>query len=54
MPAVDQQRFDALYLQEAESNARRLERFGIDGLRAFRAARGAIVARSEISCREGT
>lgn len=54
MPAADQQRFDALYLQEAESNARRLERFGIDGLRAFRAARGAIVARSEISCREGT
>lgn len=38
----DQERFDALYLRDAERNARGLSRFGIDGMRAFRAARAAI------------
>jgi TRAP-type C4-dicarboxylate transport system substrate-binding protein len=38
----DQERFDALYLRDAERNARALSRFGIDGMRAFRAARAAI------------
>lgn len=53
MPAADQQRFDALYLREAESNARLLDRFGIDGMQAFRAARASIPARNRVECRSG-
>ena len=50
MPAADQAKFDALYLHDAEVNARGLGRLGIDGLGAFRAARGAVKARDQISC----
>lgn len=48
--AADQARFDALYLRDAESNARALSRFGIDGLRAFRSARDSVKTRDTISC----
>ena len=40
--ASDQQRFDALYLREAERNAQSLDRYGIDGLKVFRIARASI------------
>jgi len=50
MPAADQARFDALYLHDAEVNAGRLSRLGLDGLGAFHAARGAVRARGDISC----
>lgn len=52
MSAAEQAKFDALYLSEAEANARGLERFGIDGLRAFRTARASIPARDRINCKE--
>jgi len=48
--AADQARFDALYLHDAEVNARKLDRFGIDGIGAFRNARAAVTARDQISC----
>ncbi len=50
MPAADQARFDALYLHNAEINARALGRLGIDGLGALQAARGAVKARDRITC----
>ena len=50
----EQRRFDALYLREAQSNARGLTRFGVDGIAAFRAARASIAARDRIACRGGT
>lgn len=50
MPAADQAKFDALYLHDAEVNARGLGRLGIDGLGAFKAARSAVKARDQISC----
>jgi len=49
--AEDQERFDRLYLEDAERNARALERFGIDGLATFRLARASIPARDRIECR---
>jgi TRAP-type transport system periplasmic protein len=49
--AEDQQRFDRLYLEDAEYNARALERFGIDGLATFRLARESIPARDRVECR---
>ncbi len=54
MPAAEQARFDALYLREAEANARALSRFGIDGMRAFRAARASVKARDAIACGAST
>lgn len=48
---ADQARFDAIYLRDAEANARALSAFGIDGLAAFRSARAAIAGRDKISCR---
>ena len=51
MPVEEQHRFDALYLREAEANARLLDRFGIDGLAVFRTARAAIAGRDRIACR---
>ncbi len=54
MPAAEQARFDALYLRDAEANARALARFGIDGLRAFRTARASVGARGEIACGAST
>jgi TRAP-type transport system periplasmic protein len=50
MPAAEQARFDALYLRDAEANARSLARIGIDGLRAFRTARASVKARDVIAC----
>lgn len=49
--AEDQERFDRLYLEDAERNARALERFGIDGLATFRLARESIPARDRVECR---
>ncbi|HMT43347.1 MAG TPA: TRAP transporter substrate-binding protein DctP [Chakrabartia sp.] len=53
MPAADQARFDALYLRDAERNARSLSALGIDGLKAFRTARASISKRDSVSCKEG-
>jgi TRAP-type C4-dicarboxylate transport system substrate-binding protein len=50
MPERDQQAFDALYLQDAERNARGLADWGIDGLAAFRVARSSIGGRDQIKC----
>ena len=49
--AADQDRFDRLYLEGAERNARALERFGIDGLATFRLARASIPSRDRVECR---
>jgi TRAP-type C4-dicarboxylate transport system substrate-binding protein len=48
--SADQARFDAAYLKDAAANARHLDRFGIDGMRALRIARASIPARDRISC----
>jgi TRAP-type C4-dicarboxylate transport system substrate-binding protein len=50
MAPAEQARFDALYLRDAERNARSLDRFGIDGLKAFRTARASVKARDQIAC----
>ena len=47
----DQQAFDALYLRDAEENARNLARYGIDGMASFRTARASIGANDQIICR---
>jgi len=52
LPAGDQQRFDALYLQEAERNAQSLDRYGIDGLKVFRISRASVAADGSVTCRE--
>ncbi|HMA10983.1 MAG TPA: TRAP transporter substrate-binding protein DctP [Steroidobacteraceae bacterium] len=52
LPAADQQRFDELYLREAERNARSLERYGIDGLKVFRISRASVGADGTVTCRE--
>jgi TRAP-type transport system periplasmic protein len=51
MPAAEQVRFDRLYLEGAERNARGLSRLGIDGMRAFAAARASIAGPDQIRCR---
>lgn len=48
--AEDQQRFDAIYLRDSETNARGLRHFGIDGEAAFRSARAAVQGRDRIAC----
>ncbi|MFV0643935.1 MAG: TRAP transporter substrate-binding protein DctP [Sphingomonadaceae bacterium] len=50
MSEADQKRFDELYLRDARNNARSLERFGIDGMKAFDIARTSVVARDTIRC----
>ena len=50
MPAADQARFDALYLRDAERNAKALGRYGIDGTAVFRAARAGVKADGSIEC----
>jgi TRAP-type C4-dicarboxylate transport system substrate-binding protein len=50
--AADQQKFDALYLHDAERNAKALARHGIDGLSVFRTARASIGADGRVACRE--
>jgi TRAP-type C4-dicarboxylate transport system substrate-binding protein len=49
--ASEQLRFDALYLKDAERNARELQRYGIDGLAVFRTARASITADRSIACK---
>ncbi len=51
---TEQERFDQLYLREGEANARALERIGINGMNAYRAARKSLVARDTVSCGEMT
>jgi TRAP-type transport system periplasmic protein len=50
LPPTEQQRFDALYLREAERNAQSLERYGIDGSKVFRTARASIGADGSVTC----
>jgi TRAP-type C4-dicarboxylate transport system substrate-binding protein len=50
--AADQQRFDELYLREAERNAQSLDRYGIDGLKVFRISRASVAADGSVTCRE--
>jgi TRAP-type transport system periplasmic protein len=52
LSVADQQRFDALYLQEAEHNARSLGRYGIDGLKVFGMSRASLGADGSVTCRE--
>lgn len=47
----DQARFDAIYLRDAEANARSLEKFGINGSTAFAVARRGLVGRDKVACR---
>jgi TRAP-type C4-dicarboxylate transport system substrate-binding protein len=47
---AEQARFDSLYLQDAQANARGLARFGIDGLTVFREARASVKKRNKIEC----
>lgn len=49
----DQAAFDAVYAREAERNAARLERFGIDGVSVLAAARASIGSDGTIRCRSG-
>jgi len=51
MPSAEQARFDRLYLEDAQGNARGLSRLGIDGMHAFAAARGSIAGPDQIRCR---
>jgi len=46
----EQEEFDALYLSEGRRSAEELERFGIDGLAAYIAARASLVGRDQIKC----
>lgn len=45
-----QARFDAMYLSDAQGNARALDQFDIDGPKAFAVARAAVKGRNRISC----
>lgn len=49
---ADQARFDASYLRDAEGNARDMDRFGIDGMAAFRSARASIRPDGTVACTE--
>jgi TRAP-type C4-dicarboxylate transport system substrate-binding protein len=46
----EQQRFDALYLAEAERNAQSLSRYGIDGTAVFELSRKSVGADGRITC----
>jgi len=50
---AEQVRFDALYLEDAQTNARGLARFGIDGIEAFRKARQSVKGTNVIECGGG-
>lgn len=52
--AEDQARFDALYALEAERNAARLSRYGIDGEAVLAKARASIGADGRVRCREAS
>ena len=47
---AEQARFDALYLVDAQANARALAGLGIDGLDAFRKARASVGPNNSIDC----
>jgi len=47
---LQQQRFDALYLHDAERNAQLLSGFGIDGTAVFRTARASLAADGSVAC----
>ena len=47
----EQVRFDRLYLQDAERNARSLADVGVNGIGAYRTARASVIGRDRISCR---
>ncbi|WP_188054150.1 TRAP transporter substrate-binding protein DctP [Sphingosinithalassobacter sp. CS137] len=51
---AEQHRFDRLYLEDAEQNARALRDVGIDATHAFRTARASVRGRNQISCRSPT
>jgi TRAP-type transport system periplasmic protein len=53
LPAAEQQRFDALYLAQAERNAQSLMRYGIDGMAVFDTARRSVAADGSVSCAAG-
>jgi TRAP-type C4-dicarboxylate transport system substrate-binding protein len=50
VPAADQQRFDSLYLQQAQQNAVSLQRYNIDGLSVFDVARASISSDGNVNC----
>jgi TRAP-type C4-dicarboxylate transport system substrate-binding protein len=50
MSESEQLRFERLYLEDAEHNARGLSRFGVDGLHAFGIARASVIARDQVRC----
>ncbi|WOF42276.1 TRAP transporter substrate-binding protein DctP [Sphingopyxis indica] len=54
MSEADQARFDALYLADAERNAKALNRFGIDGEAVLRIARRSLRGTGVISCEQGS
>jgi TRAP-type C4-dicarboxylate transport system substrate-binding protein len=49
---ADQQRFYAMYLDEARRNADSLKRYGIDGERSWSVARASIGSDGRVNCRE--
>ncbi len=51
---ADQQRFDAMYLEEARRNASALQRYGIDGALTWSVARASIGDDGQVTCREGS
>lgn len=50
--ADTQRRFDEAYLQEARRNAEALQRYGIDGLSVFTAARASVGPGGRVGCEE--
>ena len=54
MTPAEQERFDAVYLREAEVNARALSALGIDGIGVFRTARAAVKGRDRVECGAAT
>jgi hypothetical protein len=53
LPASDQQRFDGLYVRDAENNAAALDRYGIDGRRVLQSALASIGKEGRVSCANG-
>lgn len=50
MPKSDEERFDALYLKDALRNAQGLQKWGIDGISAFKSARSSLTGPDRVSC----
>jgi TRAP-type transport system periplasmic protein len=53
LSAADEQRFNEIYLEEAERNAAALSRYGIDGTSVFTNSRRSIAADGTITCPRG-